>query len=163
MGRFILVVTLLGCVALSMSRVAAQPLASPTPLPTVSPTAIPGWPGSNAQYLGRYRLTKSNNKRWAHTGQLTVFMRTIRAGLPVVMSGILSLYGKRSTIFYLTQFAHTDADMEATVNLGSYAGPVIGKFVVKQIKGKTMTAAVTIQGIPKLNLRLLRFSKNPQP
>lgn len=164
MGRFLLIVTMVGCLTLCMARVSAAPLASPTATPVGTAAPLPGWPGDAAQYLGRYRLTASNNARMARRGQLTVFMRTIRPGVPLVMSGILALRGKSaSNVFYLTQFVYTGGRMEATVQLGSYAGPQIGQFVVKQIKGKTMTAGVTIQGAPRLTLKLFRFSKNPHP
>lgn len=163
MRQLILIAAILGsCLTGSVASAASPPV--PTATPAATPTALPGWPGDASHYLGRYRIARSSNKKLAAHGQLTVFMRTFKPGVPAVMSGILALYGKhRSNVFYLTQFSHTDTRLQAVVNLGSYAGPVIGKFVVVHLKGKHLRAKFAVRGVHAMHLTFFHFSAKPQP
>jgi len=126
-------------------------------------TPAPGWPGPKAQYLGRYRLTRSSDNALARQGDLTVFQREVpRQG--AAMSGILNLYGTDETnVFYVTRFAHAGTKLWATVNVGVYSGPVVGTFNVTCYCHNMMNAVFKVQDGATVSLRFLRYSANPHP
>jgi hypothetical protein len=91
---------------------------------TATKKAIPGWPGAAAQYLGRYRLTKSSDPALATGGGLTIFLRKVPHFTKPLLSGILSLNAKhQANVVYLTKFMHAGTSLWTTVNLGIYTGP----------------------------------------
>lgn len=128
---------------------------------------IPGWPGGNTQYLGRYKIVKSNNATLAKSGQLTIFLRYKVPGTKgPILGGILAMTGSSGVnVVYLTQFKHTGTALSTVVNLGIYTGPVVGAFKVTAINTKTGTISAeftTSSGGP-ITFQFSRFSKNPQP
>jgi hypothetical protein len=129
--------------------------------------SIPGWPGGNAQYLGRYKIVKSSDPALAKSGQLTIFLRSKVPGTKgPILGGILAMTGSSGVnVVYLTQFKHTGALLSTVVNLGIYTGPVIGVFKVTAIDVKT--GLITAKFVPHsggpISLEFSRFSKNPQP
>lgn len=127
--------------------------------------AGPGWPGGNAKYLGRYRLTWSSSATLAHGGELTIFLRKGVPNQPKpILGGILALYGADGTnVLYLTHFEHTGAKLSARVNLGIYTGPVIGSFNVTSIHGNNMIASLSQVDGTVTSLHLTRFTTNPHP
>lgn len=163
MRTLFLLPLLLIVLSLGPARAVASHLAdNATPVPAITP--IPGWPGGSTPYIGRYHLKASNNKKLATRGQLTIFMRTYKAGVPPVISGVLALRTKtRSNIFYLTAFTHTVIQTVAAVNLGSFAGPVIGRFLLARVKGKTLLVVFKVHGTRQSNFKFVKFSNNPQP
>jgi hypothetical protein len=128
---------------------------------------IPGWPGGNTRYLGRYKIVKSNNATLAKSGELTIFLRTKVPGTKgPILGGILALTGSGGVnVVYLTQFKHTGMVLSTVVNLGIYSGPAIGVFKVKAIdvKAGTISAVFVMKTGGAIALQFSRFSKNPQP
>jgi hypothetical protein len=126
---------------------------------------VVSWPGSKAQYLGRYHLVSASDQSLAQSGELTIFMRAHVPHEPKpVLSGILSLNGTDGTnVFYLTHFQHQGLKRWARVNLGIYTGPMIGEFVVTSLAGDRLVAQLTQQGQAPIALSFMRFSHNPQP
>ena len=149
---------------------ATVPRATTAPLARVRPTIAPSqavavsWPGSKAQYLGRYRLSGSSDLSLAQTGMLTIFMRTVPHEPRPVLSGILALNGTNQTnVLYLTHFEHAGPKLSTSVNLGIYTGPVVGQFVVTTHDSSTMSASLLAAGQAPLQFTFQHFSRNPHP
>jgi hypothetical protein len=158
---------LIGSVVAPMGAARAQPAGHVAVGRPAAVKSVPGWPGGNAQYLGRYKIIKSNNAALAKSGELTIFLRTKVPGTKgPILGGILALTGSSGVnVIYLTQFKHTGTLLSTVVNLGIYTGPVIGVFKVTAIDVKTgliMAKFVQMNGNTLL-LEFSRFSKNPQP
>ena len=139
----------------------AQPAAARS---TAAKKAIPGWPGGNAKYIGRYHLVKSSDSSLATGGELTLFTMVVRPAPKPVLRGILTLTTKSQTnVVYLTKFVHAGSALWTTVNLGIYTGPVLGQFKVISIKGEQLVAALVQPGAAPVTLQFIRFSTNPHP
>ncbi len=143
----------------------AVPVASAkAPAAAAPSTAIPGWPGQTAQYLGRYRVVSSSDASLAQQGELTLFMRKVNGQPKPVLSGILSLHGASgSNVLYLTHFVHSGMKLSTTLSAGIYTGPVVGRFVVTTRASGRLTVALVVPGGAPVALRLVRFSANPHP
>jgi len=132
----------------------------------VSPSgpALPGWPGGPQAYRGRYRLIASSDNSFAQSGVLTIFTRTVPHQTKPQLSGILSLYTTAgANVLYLTHFIHMGSTRSAQVNLGIYAGPEIGRFVVVLHHGAALGITfVPLQGA-SVSLRFVHFSTSPHP
>jgi hypothetical protein len=153
-----------------MSSAGAAGMRPGGPVAVVHPAAtkgIPGWPGGNTQYLGRYKIVKSNNATLAKSGELTIFLRTKVAGTKgPILGGILAMTGSQGVnVVYLTQFKHTGMVLSTLVNLGIYTGPVAGVFKVTAINVQTgmISAKVILTTGGAIVLQFSRFSKSPQP
>ncbi|MBV9279367.1 MAG: hypothetical protein JOZ41_04745 [Chloroflexi bacterium] len=138
--------------------------ALPGDAPTATPVAGTPEPVPAASLLGRYRLLLSSSSKLAHRGNLTLFMRSVPGQPAPVLSGILALYGPRTTnVLYLTQFSRRAGGYAAVVNAGIYTGPVIGQFIVDAFCNNRMEADLLLRRQTKLSLDFLRFSTNPHP
>lgn len=145
-------------------RPAAAQSPSLTPTATVTSTSDLGWPGSPGRYLGRYRLVHTTDRKLAETGRLTLFLRVVKPLPKPVLSGILALHGMHSmNVFYLTNLSHQEKRLLAVINLGSYKGPMAGKFVVMKMHRANWTVLVHLQGVGRHTFRFHRYSKNPHP
>jgi hypothetical protein len=147
----------------------------------------PGW-GSPGSFLGRYRLTAASPvsqsapedgifsvalgsaeqllaaARTPTGGELTLFMRTVKKTQPPVPSGILSVVSPTGTsVVYLTHLKSAGPTRTATINGGSFLGPSIGTLKATVSAASVLTASVSAQAIRAVNIRLVRFSRSPEP
>lgn len=145
--------------ATALTSTSSQTAGSASGAPIVS------WPGSKAQYIGRYHLTAASDQTVAQSGELTIFLRKNVPHEPKpVLSGILNLNGTDGTnVFYLTHFLHQGMKRWTRVNLGIYTGPVIGTFVVTSLAGDNLAAEIAQQGQTPMTMKFTRFSHNPLP
>jgi hypothetical protein len=146
-----------------------------------------GW-GSPVTYLGRYRLTVGTpvaqppvqvglfslavaaadrlvaGAQTPTSGELTLFMRTVKKTEPPVPSGILSLTSSTgSYVLYLTNLRSHGLMRSAVVRGGAFLGPVIGSLSGTTGGTGTLTAHVTGRGIGTFSVRFVRFSRSPEP
>lgn len=143
---------------------AAAQSPSLTPTATTASSSNLGWPDSPGPYLGRYRLVHTTDRKLAETGRLTLFLRVVKPLPKPVLSGILALHGMHSmNVFYLTNLSHHGKRLLAVINLGSYKGPVGGKFVVMKIHGANWNVIIQLHGVGRHKFRFHRYSKNPHP
>ena len=165
MRRYTFIVVLIGCLATGGISLASASGSWWTSFASIKmDTPVPGWPGEQTAYMGRYRLISSSNVALARRGQLTVFLRKVRGQQMPALSGILALYGTEGmNVFYLTHFAHAGTRLWTSVNMGIYTGPVIGQFNVQCFCRNQLHATLAIQKASHVVLRFVRFSKNPHP
>ena len=164
----------------------APPAAGTTGAPA-KPKLKPGW-GATASFLGRYRLVAGTPMvpppaqdgifslavdlaqqlgTAAHrptSGELTLFLRTVKKTEPPVPSGILSLVTPAgSYVLYLTHLKSGGTVRAATVNGGSFLGAPIGSLSGTGAVPGTLIANLSAQGIGALGVRFVRFSHSPKP
>jgi hypothetical protein len=128
----------------------------------------PGWPIARAEYLGRYRMTRSDDPSFARSGLLTLFMRQVtKPKAMVVPSGIISAYGANgTTLLYLTKFGHLGTEPVADVNVGVYTSPPVGavrlvRFTADQHE---LTLLFSAQGSSHpVEMSFVRYSADPHP
>jgi hypothetical protein len=145
----------------------------------------PGW-GSTATSVGRYQLAGiavsarpqpgagiftlaavAANRlvvaaRRPTGGELTLFLRKVKAGKPLVPSGILNIRSALGTnVLYLTDLRSAGAERAAVARGGSFLGPVIGRFTGTILEPGRMEATVQTSQLPTLTVLLSRFSSSP--
>ena len=125
-----------------------------------------GW-GAPAGFVGRYHLLPKRSPTGVGRvtgGELTLFLRQVKKGKPLVPSGILHLQSRTASIVvYLTRLKEAGAQRMALVNGGAFVGPVIGTLRGTGTRPGLLGATVQAQGIPALTARFTRFSSSPQP
>ena len=125
-----------------------------------------GW-GATAGFVGRYHLLPQRSATSVGRvtgGELTLFLRQVKKGKPLVPSGILHLQSRTASIvLYLTRLKEAGAQRMALVNGGAFVGPVIGTLRGIGTRPGLLGATVQAQGIPALTARFTRFSSSPQP
>src|SRR5262249_5664553 len=98
------------------------------------------------------------------SGELTMFMRTVKKSEPPVPSGILSLLTPvGSYVLYLTNLQSQGLMRSATVHGGSFLRPSIGTLKGTRGGAGTLTADVVARGIGTFSVRFVRFSASPKP
>jgi hypothetical protein len=96
-------------------------------------------------------------------GQLSVFIRKVKTGEPLVPSGVLSVFDSSgSNVLYLTDLAVHHRIRTADVLGGSFLGVPTGHFAA-HASGTTMTVHLRAHGIGTVTGRLTRFSTAPSP
>ena len=166
---------------------ASSSAAASTAQPSASSKPQPGW-GAPAGFLGRYGLIVGTpvtqppapagifsgavaaasrlvaGAQTPSSGELTMFMRTIKKSEPPVPSGILSLLTPvGSYVLYLTDLQAQGLMRTATVHGGSFLGPAIGTLKGTRGGTGTLTADVTARGVGTFSVRFVRFSASPKP
>jgi hypothetical protein len=130
-----------------------------------------GW-GPESTYLGRYRVLDASQRAGSGVttrlsgGELTMFMREVHKGVPLVPSGILSLTAPSpvgTELLYLTSLTSYGGTREATINGGAFVGPVVGSFAGVPIGADRLSMTATVEGIGSIRATLVRFSSSPQP
>jgi hypothetical protein len=151
-------------------KVSSSTLDASTPTVTTSGRQLPTWPRP-ASFVGRYRLnvvpasagTTSTGGSTAATGDLSLFLRTIKSTEPLALSGILSI--KRTTgeqLVYLTNLTSRQGALHADINGGSYFGPVIGSFT--GIRNTTsVVGTISLSGFPSFEARFTPIGRAPSP
>jgi hypothetical protein len=147
----------------------------------------PGW-GPMATFVGRYRLasatpapqappqdgiftlaieTADRLTSSAHlptSGQLTLFMRTVKKTEPPVPSGILNIATPAGNFLtYLTYLKSAGSSRSATVNGGSFLGPPIGTLSDGTFGYGILSATISAHGLGPVSVRFVRFSHSPKP
>jgi hypothetical protein len=147
----------------------------------------PGW-GPPATFLGRYRLASATplppappqdgiftlaietadrltvSAHLPTSGELTLFMRTVKKTEPPVPSGILNLATPDGNFLaYLTHLKSAGSSRSATVNGGSFLGPPIGTLSDGTLAPGSLSADVNAQGFGPVRMRFVRFSQSPKP
>ena len=127
----------------------------------------PGW-RARAGSVGRYRLVPGSSQRAVGTkvtgGELTLFLRQVVKGKPLLLSGILHLVTRTSSIvLYLTHFAASGVERRADVNAGAFLGPVIGTLTGTAGRLGRVNGVIRAQGVPTTAASFVRFSSSPQP
>ncbi len=156
-------------------------------------TSHSGW-GAQSSYLGRYHLqaqsltsagqgsgesagqaavfnavaTACQQITAANTlpkgGELTMFMREVKKGKPLVPSGILDIQSASGDeLVYLTYLSSSGTSLHAKINGGAFVGPVIGSFDGKSTGPGKINASARIEGLGTLSASYSRFSDSPQP
>jgi hypothetical protein len=97
-------------------------------------------------------------------GELTMFMREVKKGKPLVPSGILDIRSASGDeLIYLTYLTSSGTSLHAKINGGAFVGPVIGSFDGR-LTGSGMISAITkAEGLGTLTASYTRFSDSPQP
>lgn len=151
------------------------------------PKPVAGW-GPTGRFLGRYHLTPGTPVPAANqpagiftvalsdaaritaaaqvptSGQLTMFMRTVKKTLPPEPSGILSLQAPSgSEVVYLTKLTSVGPTRKAEVHGGSFLGPQIGTFSGTSSGAGKLTGKVSAGGIGTFTVSFNRFSTQPAP
>jgi hypothetical protein len=153
--------------------------------------ASSGW-GSEASYLGRYRVhilpassaSAGSAGRQAAIfsavvsacqklsapatrptgGELTLFMREVKKGMPLVPSAILNLTAPAGNeLLYLTYLTSSQGVLHAKINGGAFVGPVIGSFTGRRTGPRSISATATVEGLAPIEAGYARFSSTPQP
>jgi hypothetical protein len=97
-------------------------------------------------------------------GELTMFMREVKKGKPLVPSGILDIQSASGDeLVYLTYLTSSGTSLHAKINGGAFVGPVIGSFDGKSTGYGTIRASARIEGLGTLTASYSRFSDSPQP
>ena len=142
-------------------KVSSSTLNEPVATVTTSGNQPPEWPRP-ASFVGRYRLsvvpsgTGTTSAAHPVTGDLSLFLRTIKHDEPLALSGILSI--KRTTgeqLVYMTGLTSRQGTLHADINGGSYFGPVIGSFTGIR-SGTTIVGTIGLSGFPSLAARFTR-------
>ena len=122
-----------------------------------------------ATYVGRYRLnvvpastgtgatTTGGSRSHQVSGSLMLFLRTIKHGEPLALSGILSLSGPSTgeELVYMTDLTSKQGTLHADINGGSYFGPVIGSF--SGIRSSAdIVGTIALPGFSGLEVRFTR-------
>jgi hypothetical protein len=98
------------------------------------------------------------------SGELTMFMREVKKGKPLVPSGILDIRASGSDdLLYLTYLSAKGSTLAAKVNGGAFVGPVIGSFSGKRTGAGRITGTTTVEGLGAFTAEYVRFSTSPQP
>ena len=150
-----------------------------------------GW-GSEASYLGRYHVhilpassasTGSASRQAAifsavvsacqklsasatrpTGGELTLFMREVKKGMPLVPSAILNLTAPAGNeLVYLTYLTSSQGVLHAKINGGAFVGPVIGSFTGRRTGSDSIFATAIVEGLAPIEASYARFSSTPQP
>jgi hypothetical protein len=123
-------------------------------LPVVAPTPGHGG-GTTTRGIPQFRIS---------SGDLTVFLRVVKHGLPLAPSGILALRGPTgSELVYLTDLTSSHGILAATVNGGAYLGPVVGSFAGFRSHG-AIVGLLGLAGSKPVEIRLNRYSRSaPSP
>jgi hypothetical protein len=152
--------------------------------------ASSGW-GSEASYLGRYHVhvlpaRASSGSAGSQAaifsavvsvcqklsasvtsptgGELTLFMREVKKGKPLVPSAILSLTAPAGNeLVYLTYLSSSNGVLHAKINGGAFVGPVIGSFTGRSTGPGSISATATVEGLAPIEASYARFSSTPQP
>jgi hypothetical protein len=136
-----------------------------------APDVPSGW-GPEKSYLGRYHVLDATQRQAGGAttrlsgGELTMFMREVKKGKPLVPSGILNLTAPApvgTELLYLTSLSSYATTHEAVVNGGAFVGPVVGSFAAVPTGGGRLTMTATVDGIGTIRATLVRFSSSPQP
>jgi hypothetical protein len=174
----------------ALAAPALGPLAAPA-LATGS-SASGGW-GSEKSYLGRYHIdvlpgigapspsatpvrasvfsavvVACQQLSTAGTrpsgGELTMFMREVKKGKPLVPSGILNLRAPEGNeLLYLTYLTDRNGVLGAKINGGAFVGPVLGSFTGHRTGPETIVATTTAEGIVTVEASFTRFSDSSEP
>jgi hypothetical protein len=158
---------LAGCGGSSKTTSTAAP--APATAPVVKTKGTPGW-GAESAYLGRYQahiapssVAQVPKSTRPESGALTLFMREVKKGKPLVPSGILALHAPQSSVVvYLTYLSSSHGKVHAKINGGSFLGPVIGSFTGVTSPG-TVLGTARIEGLGDVEAHYVRVSKSPQP
>jgi hypothetical protein len=151
------------------------------------PKPIPGW-GPTGRFLGRYHLTGGHPATTANqpagiftvalaaasrlsalaqlptSGQLTLFMRTVKKTLPPEPSGILALQSPSGNeVVYLTHLTSAGLTRKAEVHGGSFLGPQIGTFQGTTARAGAVSGKLGATGIGTFTVSFSRFSTRPTP
>lgn len=152
-----------------------------------------GW-GTEASYIGRYHLnvlplseratsvpaTSSHAaifsgvvgacERLTATathptgGELTMFMREVKKGKPLVPSGILNLKAQAGNeLVYLTYLSASGTKLHAKINGGAFVGPVVGSFEGTKTGPNTISGTAIVESVGTVEATFTRFSSSPQP
>lgn len=136
-----------------------------------SSKAPAGW-GPLKSYIGRYRLLSATQQSAAGVttrltgGELTMFMREIHKGAPLVPSGILTLQAPAPTgteLLYLTSLSSYGTTHEAVVNGGAFVGPVVGSLAAIPTAAGRLSLTAKVEGIGAIRASFMRFSDSSQP
>lgn len=172
--------------------VLAGALAMLAPVAVAAESSGGGW-GAEAAYLGRYHVHVLPAGGVATTsplagqagvfsavvsacqhlsatvtrptgGELTVFMREVKKGMPLVPSAILNLKAPAGNeLVYLTYLSSSQGVLHAKINGGAFVGPVIGSFTGRSARPGTISATAVVEGLPSFEADYVRFSSAPQP
>jgi hypothetical protein len=178
---------LLACAAILLAA-----LSMLVPASSAAAGASSGW-GSEASYLGRYHVhilpasgTASSGSAGGQAaifsavvsacqklsasatrptgGELTLFMREVKKGTPLVPSAILNLTAPAGNeLVYLTYLTSSDGVLHAKINGGAFVGPVIGSFTGRRTGSDSISATATVEGLAPIEASYARFSSTPQP
>jgi hypothetical protein len=97
-------------------------------------------------------------------GELTVFMREVKKGAPLVPSAILNLQAPAGNeLVYLTYLTSSQDVLHAKINGGAFVGPVIGSFTGKSTGPGKISATAVVEGLPTVEANYVRFSPTAQP
>jgi hypothetical protein len=152
-----------------------------------------GW-GAQASYLGRYHLrvvplAGQGGSGSSHadaqaavfsaaaaacqqvlaavgptSGELTLFMREVKKGAPLVPSGILNLQAPGGNeLVYLTYLTSSGGTRHAKINGGAFVGPVVGSFSATSTGPGMLSGTAQVEGIGTVEADYVRFSASPQP
>ena len=127
----------------------------------------PGW-GPTSNYVGRYHVTIESasgaSAKRIEGGELTLFMRLMFKGKPLIPSGILDLRGSgEAVVVYLTDLQSSGDARRATLNGGAFVGPSIGSFAGRGGKPGVLSGTATVRGLGTVRARFVRFSSSAQP
>jgi hypothetical protein len=177
---------------LASAVVLALALAAAAALPSGAQAATQtGWGTTTTAYIGRYQVSPGSKapappatrdgiftvalnaaSRLAAAsqqptgGQLSVFLRKVKTGLPLSPSGILSLRTQEGNlIIYLTDLTSAGTTRSGMVNQGAFLGTPIGTLTATPdpSAGGTLDATIKASGLPEMTLKLKRFSISPTP
>jgi hypothetical protein len=130
-----------------------------------------GW-GPEKGFIGRYHVSDATQRSGDGAlirltgGELTMFMREVHKGAPLVPSGILSLEAPPplgTELLYLTALTSYGGTREATVNGGAFVGPVVGSFAGVPVGQGKLAVTATVEGVGTIRATVSRFSSSPQP
>ena len=174
---------LLACACVALAAPAVRAAESPS---------TKGW-GAEATYIGRYTATFVPGARAptrlapAHaaifdaianscqrlaaaggtrptSGELTMFMREVKKGKPLVPSGVLAMKAPAGNeLLYLTYLSNKGGTLAAKINGGAFVGPVIGSFTGHRTGPDTILGTVSAEGIATVTASFSRFSGTAQP
>jgi hypothetical protein len=98
------------------------------------------------------------------SGELTMFMREVKKGKPLVPSGILAMRAPAGNeLLYLTYLTDKAGTLGAKINGGAFVGPVIGSFAGHRSGPDTIVGTATAEGLVTVTASFTRFSGSAQP
>jgi hypothetical protein len=177
--------------ATAFSAIVTASLTLLAPISSAAESAGSGW-GTQASYLGRYHLrvlplagqsgsTPASGQAAVFSaaaaacqqvlaavhptgGELTMFMREVKKGAPLVPSGILNLQAPGGNeLVYLTYLTSSGSTRHAKINGGAFVGPVVGSFSATSTGPGTLAGTAQVEGIGTVEADYVRFSASPQP